>query len=214
MIHPGYIVYILFTAAYLTAQTEGKAITINYSALILQLLLPFKGANPSRSVTLTVEGGGSLLGEHCPGTVKILCYGMNLSLLRWRYNGNIDILKSAFPSDATAPSSVNTINPAFVRVELLSVAQDPVAPNFANFSSKLVVNVSNLRTENVSNITCGDLGTSKGIPVDVEIIQETEPESPNETNVTALYEFGSLTDAIVSWKKLVSKLYSNAHVKL
>ncbi|XP_064406089.1 uncharacterized protein LOC135351084 isoform X2 [Halichondria panicea] len=162
-----------------------------------------EGADPS--VSLTVEGGGSLVGEQCPGTVKILCYGINLSLLRWRYNGNIDILRSAFPSDTTAPSSVNTNNPAFVRVELLSVAQDPANLNFANFSSELVVNVSNLRTESVTNITCGDPGTSKMIPVDVEIIQQTEPESPIGMNVTALYEFGSLTDAIVSWKKLETR---------
>ncbi len=168
------------------------------------MLLPFEGfegANPS--VTLTVEGGGSLVGEHCPGTVKIFCYGIHLSILRWRYNGNIDVM-SAFLSDTTAPSSVNLNDPAFIRVELLSVAQDPAFPSFANFSSELVVNVSNLRTGSVTSITCGDPGTSKMIPVDVEIIQKTEPESPNGTNVTALYEDGSLTDIIVSWGKLVS----------
>ncbi len=175
------------------------------------MLLVFEGANPS--VTLTVEGGGSLVGEHCPGTAKVLCYGIHLSFLRWTYNGNIDIV-SAFLSDTTSPSSVNPNDPAFIRVELLSVAQDPAFPSFANFSSELVVNVSNLRTESVINITCGDPNTFKMIPVDVEIIQQTEPESPNGMNVTALYEFGSLTDAIVSWEKLVSKLYINAHVKL
>ncbi|XP_064406435.1 uncharacterized protein LOC135351367 isoform X2 [Halichondria panicea] len=179
-IHLGYITYILFTAAYWIAQSED--------------------ANPS--VSLIVEGGGSLVGEQCPGTVKILCNGVDLSFLRWRYNGKINIV--TFFSDTEAPSSVNPSNPAFVRVELLSVAQDPAAdPSIANFSSELVVNVSNLRT--VSNITCGDPRISKRIPVDVEIIQETEPESPNETNVTALYGFGSLTDAIVSWKKLETR---------
>ena len=165
------------------------------------MLFVFEGANPS--VTLTVEGGGSLVGEHCPGTVKILCSGIHLSFLRWRYNENIDIVP-AFLSDTTAPASVNTNDPAFIRVELLSVAQDPAFPSFANFSSELVVNLLNLRTESVTNITCGDPNTFKMIPVDVEIIQETEPESPNGTNVTVLYEFGSLTDVIVSWEKLVS----------
>ena len=154
-----------------------------------------------------VEGRESLVGEQCPGTVKISCYGIHLSILRWRYNGNIDIVP-AFHTDTTAPSSVNLNDPVFISVELLSVAQDRAAPNFANFSSELVVNVSNLRTESVTNITCGDSGTSKMIQVDVEIIQQTEPEGPNGTNVTALYEFGSLTDVIVSWEKLVS--YNNA----
>ncbi len=159
----------------------------------------FEGANPS--VTLTVEGGGSLVGEHCPGTVRILCYGIHLSVIRWRYNGNTDVI--TFFSDNVAPSPF-TNNPAFLNAELLSATQDPVDPNFANFSSELVVNVSKLQTESINSIACGDLDTFKIIPVDVEILQQTEPENPNVTNVTALYEDGSLTDVIVSWEKLVS----------
>ncbi|XP_064406052.1 uncharacterized protein LOC135351061 isoform X3 [Halichondria panicea] len=172
----GYIVFIV--TAYLTAQSKGT--------------MP--------SVSLTVEGGGSLVGQLCPGTMKMFCYGIDLSILRWRYNGNIDIV-TVF-SDASAPFSFEINNPAFLSVELLSVAQDPVDPNFGNFSSELVVNVSQLQAVSVMSITCGDPDTFKMIPVDVEIIQQTEPESPNGTNVTALYEFGSLTDVIVSWEQL------------
>ena len=132
----------------------------------------------------------------------MLCHGIDLSFLRWRYNGNINIV--TFFSDTEAPSSVNTNNPAFLSVELLSVAQDPVNRNFAKFSSKLVVDLSKLQTESVTSITCGDPNTFKMVLVDVEIIQETEPESPNGTNVTALYEGSILTDVIVSWERLVS----------
>ncbi len=168
-----------------------------YSAL--NLLILFEGANPS--VTLTVEGRESLVGEQCPGTVKILCYGVDLSVIRWRFNGSIDVI--TFFSDNVIPSPF-TNNPAFLNAELLSTTQDPVDPNFANFSSELVVDVSKLQTESINSIACGDLDTFKMIPIAVEIIQETEPESPNGTNVTALYEDGSLTDLIISWEKLVS----------
>ncbi len=159
-------------------------------------MLSFKGTTPS--VTLTVEGGGSLVGEHCSGTVKISCNGVDLSILRWRFNGNTDVI--TFFSANVAPSPF-TNNPAFISVELLSA--EP-GPNFANFSSELVVDVSKLETESVTSITCGDPDTFEVIPVDVEIIQQTEPESPNGTNVTAFYEYGSLTDVIVYWEKLVS----------
>ncbi len=159
----------------------------------------FEGANPS--VTLTVEGGGSLVGEHCPGTVRILCYGIHLSVIRWRYNVNTDVV--TFFSDNVAPSPF-TNNPAFLNAKLLSATQDPEDPNFANFSSELVVDVSKLQTESITSIACGDPNTFKMIPVDVEIIQQIEPESPNGTNVTAVYEDGFLTDVSVSWKKLVS----------
>ncbi len=132
----------------------------------------------------------------------MLCHGIDLSFLRWMYNGRINIV--TFFSDTEAPSSVDTNNPAFLSVELLSVAQNPANQNFANFSSELVVNVSQLQTEGVTSLTCGDPNTFEMIPVDVEIIQQTEPESSNGTNVTALYEFGSLMDVTVSWEKLVS----------
>ncbi len=69
------------------------------------------------------------------------------------YNGSINIV--TFFSDTEAPSSVDTNNPAFLSVELLSVAQNEANQNFANFSSELVVNVSQLQTEGVTSITCG-----------------------------------------------------------
>ncbi len=149
-----------------------------------------------------IEGGGSLVGEQCPGSVKILCHGIDVSILRWRYNGNIHLV--TFFSDTLPYLFVSTNNPAFLSVELLSALQDPVEQNFGNFSSELVLDVSQLQTENVTSITCGDPNTFVMIPVDVEIIQQTEPESPNGTNVTAFYEDGSLTDVIISWENLVS----------
>ncbi|XP_064406113.1 uncharacterized protein LOC135351103 isoform X2 [Halichondria panicea] len=178
LIHLGYIV--LVVTAHLTAQSQGT--------------------NPS--VTLIVEGGESLVGEHCPGTVKISCIGVDLSILRWRFNGSTDVV--TFFSDNVARSPF-TNNPAFISAELLSTAPDQLDPNFANFSSELVVDVSKLKTESITSITCGEPDTFKMIPVDIEIIQQTEPESPNGTNVKILYEDGSLTDVTVSWEKLEAR---------
>ena len=144
------------------------------------VLFCYIGTNPS--VTMTVEGRGSLVGEQCPGIVKISCCGVDLSILRWRFNGNTDVV--TFFSDNVAPSPFIN-NPAFLNADLLSTAPDQLDPNFANFSSELVVDVSQLQTESINSIACGDPDTFKMIPVDVEIIQQTEPESPNGTNVTA-----------------------------
>ncbi len=38
----------------------------------------------SSSVSLTVEGGVSLVGELCPGTVRLFCEGIGLTQLEWR----------------------------------------------------------------------------------------------------------------------------------
>ena len=38
----------------------------------------------SSSVSLTVEGGMSLVGEYCPGTVRLFCEGVDLTQLEWR----------------------------------------------------------------------------------------------------------------------------------
>ena len=37
----------------------------------------------SSFVMLTVEGGVSLVGPHCPGTVRLFCEGVGLAMLRW-----------------------------------------------------------------------------------------------------------------------------------
>ncbi len=42
-------------------------------------------------VSLTVEGGGNLVGEHCPGTVRLFCEGVDLTLLEWRFYHDDDM---------------------------------------------------------------------------------------------------------------------------
>ncbi len=164
-----------------------------------------KGANPS--VNLTIEGDVSLVGDVCPGTVKIQCYGEDLSILRWRYNGNMN--RVTFFSDAIAPSTIRiTNNPAFLQAELLSVAPS-VDRNFANFSSVLIVHVAQLQLEGITNIVCGNPQTFESLPVDVNVIQEPVPETPSGTMVTAAYESGLLMEVIVSWNKQVSLVCSN-----
>ena len=115
---------------------------------------------------MTVEGGVSLVGPHCPGTVRLFCEGVDLSILRWRYNGNIDLI--TFFADATVPS-VETItsSPAFISASLTNVAPNSGNPDFSNFSSELTVDISKLESESVNSIVCGDPSSFTSEPVDI-----------------------------------------------
>ncbi len=142
-----------------------------------------------------------------------MCSGIDLEVLRWRYNVDTDIeeyFSDAEPSKLAMPV---VDNPAFLSVELLSVSQN-VDINFANFSSELTVNSSRLQSEGVTSIICGEPETSKAIQVDdVNVIQENVPERPNGVLVTAAYESGSLMELIVSWNKQVVR-YNSACILL
>ena len=54
------------------------------AAHVLSLLIPVR----SELVSLTVEGGVSLVGPHCPGTVRLFCEGVDLTTFTWMYNGD------------------------------------------------------------------------------------------------------------------------------
>ena len=135
------------------------------------------------SVFLTVEGGVSLVGPHCPGTVRLFCEGVDLTTFRWIYNGNINIGDLYHPDDSiTTPSS--TSNPAFVSVQLTAVSQSLLNPVFGNFSSILTVDLSQLEQQNIKNISCGSPATRGTVPVDVHIAQETAPAEPQFTTLS------------------------------
>ena len=130
------------------------------------------------SVSLTVEGGVSLVGPHCPGTIRLFCEGVDFPTFRWIYNGNIDIGYS-YHSDAFPGTQTSTSNPAFVSIQLIAVSQYSPDPRFANFSSILSVNLSQLEQQKIKNISCGDPWIFDTVPVDVHIVHETLPAAPN-----------------------------------
>ena len=130
----------------------------------------------SESVSLTVEGGVSLVGPHCPGTVRLFCEGVDLTTFTWMYNGDIDIADSYHP-DSSITIPTNTLNPAFVSIQLTAVSQSPLII-FGNFSSILTVDLSQLEQQNIMSISCGDPRIKRTIPVDVHIVQDTVPADP------------------------------------
>ena len=156
------------------------------------------GAN----VSLTVEGGVSLVGPHCPGTVRLFCEGVELTSLRWRYNGAMNII-SYFPDGLT----MSTPQLLITTVQLIAVEQNQNNPILANFSSILTVNLSQLQSQNVTEISCGDPRKSKVEPVDISIIEPGIPDSPTIIRVTAGYESRELSSVEITWKKSVSAIF-------
>ena len=153
------------------------------------------------SVNLTVEGGVSLVGPHCPGTVRLYCEGVDLTTLQWKYNGNMNII-SYFP-DGTGTTQP-TVS-AFFSVQLLMVEQDPNDLNMGIFCSSLTVNISQLQSNNIGNISCGTPGILQAEPVNVSIIEPGIPSTPTITMVTATYQGGGLNRLEVKWAESVSK---------
>ena len=154
-------------------------------------------------MSLTVEGGVSLIGPHCPGNVRLFCEGVHISFLRWSYNGyESDVIETFDTTDS--PTSVIPLNHAmlFPRLVLSSVHQ-ATDPRFANFTSILTVDLRQLQNQHVLNISCGASNVMATVPVDVRIIQPSPPKTPNITAVTATYQYGRLSDVSVSWRKLV-----------
>ena len=156
----------------------------------------------SQGVNLTVEGGVSLIGPHCPGTVRLLCEGVGITILRWEYNGNREIL-AYYPdgSSTTQPTEL-----AFFFVQLIMVEQDLDNQNEGSFSSLLTANYSQLQSHNIAEISC----STSGIPAQVEsvnvsIIEPGIPSPPTITMVTTTYQDGGLNRIEVKWAESVSK---------
>ncbi|XP_064406487.1 uncharacterized protein LOC135351421 isoform X2 [Halichondria panicea] len=165
-------------------------------------ILPFlstgiQGISPT--VNLTVEGGVSLVGEHCPGTIRLFCEGVDLTTLRWRYNGD-NVIYSFSTTDL--PINSVTTNPAFINVELKFVASTPNDERFGNFVSVLTADIAQLQSQNVGSINCGDPGTIDTEPVNIRILQPSIPITPRVSLVVATYHSGTLRKIDVSWIKL------------
>ena len=192
------------------------------SPLTLVLMTAQTLLRPVRSelVSLTVEGGVSLVGPHCHGTVRLFCEGVDLTTLTWMYNGDIDI-EDYYPDDSiTTPTS--TSNPAFVSVQLTAVSQNLLSRNFGNFSSILTVDLSQLEQPKIMNISCGDPVIRGTVPVDVHIVQDTVPADPQlhtlRIQSATTLEFDVTMFAVsISWMKLQPVrcvTYSNCKLNL
>ncbi len=126
-------------------------------------------------VNLTVEGGDLVNGEICPGIVTLFCEGVDINQMRWRYNGDINII--TYSSDSSLSHS--QLSQTFLSVELVAISQNMVDPNRANFTSILTANLSRLQSDNVMNIECGDATTIQIKPVNVQIVDRSRPRDPS-----------------------------------
>ena len=138
--------------------------------------------------------------ENCPGIVTLLCEGVDINQLRWRYNGdnNIVIYSSDSSPSQSQPSQT------FPSVVLVSISQNMVDLNRANFTSILTANLSRLQSDNVMEIECGDAATFQIEPVNVRIIDRSEPRNPSFSMVTTEYQSERLSSVQVQWRKSVS----------
>ena len=153
-------------------------------------------------VNLTTEGGISLVGSHCPGTLRLFCEGTDLTSLRWTFNGGTEI-DTFYPNDVEiARPPLNQHRP-FTFVALLKVVQNSNNPVYGNFLSVLTVDLSQLE-QNVTNISCGDPSTIDAEPVNVTTILQSVPANPNITEVSATYNSAGLESIKVAWNKVVS----------
>ena len=98
--------------------------------------------------------------------------------------------------------NMTVTDPAVKFVELAKVVPNSDS-RFGNFLSILTVDLVQLEEQSVNSISCGDPGTSQTLPVNVVIIRETVPDSPNITRVDATYNSTGLRSVTVAWNKLV-----------
>ena len=138
----------------------------------------------SDKVSLTVEGGVSLVGPHCPGTVRLFCEGVDLATLGWTYNKE-NVIYRIVADDQVTSSPIYLSNPVFVSVSITSVSRTSGRRSRANFSSVLTVDLLELNKQNIKNITCGDFTDTRTQQVDV-----SDFFIPN---ITASYQSGILS---------------------
>ncbi len=79
----------------------------------------------------------SLIGEHCPGTVRLFCEGVDLTQLEWRLYYGDNYSSKTFVSDSVNGTKqvFNDSSLVSASVELVQVSQDRISKLFANFSS-------------------------------------------------------------------------------
>ncbi len=162
-----------------------------------------------KSVSLTVEGGVSLVGEVCPGTVRLFCEGVELNFLQISYNRSMEII-TFFP-DSVPSIRTNLNNPAFLSVNLASASQNLQG---TNYSVILTIDPSVLQAENIMNIVCGNVDLMETEQVDITIRPEQVPDIPQIIAVNVTYQSGVLTSLDVAWNKtkVFFYMYVTMHV--
>ena len=110
-------------------------------------------------------------------------------------------ISSFFPDDKVTIRM--TSNAAFLYAQLVSISQSS-NPVFGNFTSILKVDLSQLRQQHITLIRCGDSGTSKALPVDVQIYQLSIPLNPQMVKVYASFDSSEFVSLTVSWNLPVS----------
>ncbi len=129
------------------------------------------------SVSLAVEERVSLVGEHCPGTIRLFCEGVDLTILTWSYNGESYVIHS-FAPDNIIPASIRlSLESPFQYVQLTHASRSLADQRFSNFSSVLTVKLSQLQEHNVTDITCGDPEIHHSLDVNVTIKEPRIPVS-------------------------------------
>ena len=160
----------------------------------------------SSSVSLTVEGGVSLVGEYCPGTVRLFCEGVDLTQLEWRlyHVENINFFKIFSPDSLNETRNVSIL--ASASVELVRVSQDRISKVFANFSSILTLELSQtaIEIQNITRISCGDPETTNDTMVNISIVKETLPNVSNFSVRINTSSVPSIFILAVTWKQYVS----------
>ena len=145
--------------------------------------------NHVAGVSLTVEGGASLIGEHCPGTVRLFCEGVQLTTLRWSYNVTNKEIHSFYPDSVT--STQIELNSAFISVALRAVSQNGANPIYGNFSSTLTLDISQIVDQHINEIRCGDPANYQMIPIDIQIRQQSQPKDPQQFNIQTSVDFSA-----------------------
>ena len=108
------------------------------------------------------------------------------------------------------PDGTRTTQPtesAFLFVQLNAVEQNLNDPNLGKFSSRLIANISQLQSNSVTEISCSDPAVLKTVPINLQVIQRSVPNSPEITMVTSTYQFGEISSVSVTWIKSVSYYY-------
>ena len=173
------------------------------SAVLIILFSMISEEVYSSSVSLTVEGGVSLVGEHCPGTVRLFCEGVDLTLLEWKFyhDDNMYLLKR-FDTDSVNETTkvFNDSTLVSASVELVELSQDKILRIFANFSSVLSLDISQIAIgiQKVFKIRCGDAQKFNETLVNISIVEETVP---NVYNFSVSINTSILT---VTWNQYVS----------
>ncbi len=124
-----------YSSSYNYTQTKSMATLYKPNAILIILFsMMISEEVYSSSVSLTVEGGVSLVGELCPRTVRLFCEGVDLTVLAWRlyYGDNYSSRKFVSDSVNGTKQVFNDSSLVSASVELVQVSQDRISKVFAS----------------------------------------------------------------------------------